>query len=155
MPGQPLKLTLTKVNLDEKFPEEAQIAKRVGEAILSIGGIAPIQSPVVSNAGSFNPNVKPYYSPLLCKACHEKQYNDWTQTKHSHALKTLVDAKQTTPDCLPCHSEVFRAAQRYSRSRISPRSRGGVRYVPHECLAAWAGAQGHGGSLEGRSQNLP
>lgn len=111
-PGQPLKVTMTKVNLDEKFPEEAEVAKRVGEAILAIGGTAPIPSPV-ANSGNFNPNIKPYYSPLLCKACHEKQYNDWAQTKHSHALKTLVDAKQTTPDCLPCHSEVYRAAQRY------------------------------------------
>ena len=110
--GQSLNLTLTRVNLDEKFAENAEVAKRVGEAVLKITGAMTAPVPAV-NVSNINPNVKPYYSPLLCKACHEKQYQDWSQTKHARALKTLVDGKNTTPDCLPCHSEVFRASQRY------------------------------------------
>ena len=110
--GEKLNLTLARVNLDEKFAEDKEVAAKVGAAVLKIGGAAPIPSPAV-NMSNINPNVKPYYSPLLCKACHEKQYQDWAQTKHARALKTLVDGKNTTPDCLPCHSEVFRASQRY------------------------------------------
>ena len=110
--GESPRVALTRVGIDEKFAEDAEVGKRVGAAVLKIGGTmtTPVPAVTVSN---INPNVKPYYSPLLCKACHEKQYQDWSQTKHARALKTLVDGKNTTPDCLPCHSEVFRASQRY------------------------------------------
>lgn len=111
--GQPLKMTAARVDLDETFPEDESVSKRVGEAILATGGVATVPSAILTNAAQPANPVKPYYSPLHCKFCHEKQYNDWAQTKHAKALKALVAEKRTTPDCLPCHSEVFRVSQRY------------------------------------------
>jgi len=111
VPGQSPTVTAQRIMLDEKFAEDEQIAKRVGQGILALGNTIPVPQPVEQNAGVNN--AKPYYSPQLCKACHQKQYEDWALTKHAKALKTLVDTKNTTSDCLPCHSELYRSAQRY------------------------------------------
>lgn len=119
-PGQAHKVTAQRVMMDEKFAEDEQIAKQVGQGILAISGTPAVPSPLPSqanaNAGGNGGDLgaqkgfvaKPYYSPLLCKACHQKQYEDWAQTKHARAIKTLVDGKNMTPDCLPCHSELYR-----------------------------------------------
>jgi hypothetical protein len=116
-PGQAPTVKAQRIMMDETFAEDQQIAKQVGQGILAIGG-NPVPSPVsnqpgmTANAGGVgNTNgfdAKPYYSPMLCKACHQKEYEDWALTKHSKALKTLVDSKNMTPDCLPCHSELYR-----------------------------------------------
>jgi hypothetical protein len=92
-PGQPVKVTNNSVNLDEKFPEDKQVADQVAKGILAMG-LVPQEMPVAQM--SHTPDVKPYYSPLLCKACHQKQYDDWSKTK-----------------CLPCHSELYRATEKY------------------------------------------
>lgn len=40
-----------------------------------------------------------------CKGCHEKQYENWKTTKHSHALASLVQTNdQHRYDCIGCHS---------------------------------------------------
>lgn len=115
VPGQSPTVTAQRIKLDEKFAEDEQIAKRVGEGILALGNTVPVPQPVQQNVGvNANPNNgKPYYSPQLCKACHQKQYEDWALTKHAKAILTLVEKKNTTPECLPCHSERYRAQQTY------------------------------------------
>jgi len=111
-PGEPPKVAFSRVMLDEKFAEDQQVADRVGKAIVALG-MAP-QPQVAPQMQTVNaPDVKPYYSPLLCKVCHQRQYEDWVLTKHAKALKTLVNVRNTTPDCLPCHSEQYRASKRY------------------------------------------
>ncbi|MBY0587326.1 hypothetical protein K2X85_09135 [bacterium] len=42
-----------------------------------------------------------------CGACHQKAFDKWKSTKHSHALETLRDAKPEgqdyNPECIKCH----------------------------------------------------
>jgi hypothetical protein len=39
-----------------------------------------------------------------CKLCHEEIYEKWANTKHAHALETLVAKKEDQNKlCLPCH----------------------------------------------------
>jgi len=59
---------------------------------------------------------KPYYPPTLCRACHLKEYQDWAGSKHARAIETLVAANRAVPECLPCHSEMYRRLQRFTTS---------------------------------------
>lgn len=128
------KVALTRLALNEKIAEDPDLLKQINDANQAMG-IAPAgDNYVPANQVGFVP--KPTYSPKLCKACHLKQYEDWSQTKHAKALQTLVDATRTTPDCLPCHSETYRAARQYSRP---DNGIGGV-----ECATCHADALPHG-----------
>lgn len=136
-PGQPFKVTYNSVPLDDKFAEDQKVADRVAKGILATNvqpqAASAVEAYVESSQQS---NVKPYYSPLLCKACHQKHYDDWIQTKHAIALKTLVDRKSTNPDCLPCHSELYRATGRYVANQNQ--------YAGVECATCHANALPHG-----------
>lgn len=132
-PGQPLRVTMSTVPLDEKFAEDQKVLALVAKGILATG-VAPQVSPNIEAAN--RTGVKPYYSPLLCRACHQKHYEDWAKTKHAVALKTLVDGKSTTPDCLPCHSELYRATSKYV---ANPNAAAGV-----ECATCHANTLPHG-----------
>jgi hypothetical protein len=53
-----------------------------------------------------------YVGSQACKRCHEDAYDIWKKTPHSHAYKTLVDAKrpsnrQYDPECIVCHTVGF------------------------------------------------
>jgi hypothetical protein len=40
-----------------------------------------------------------------CKTCHVKQYENWKNTKHSHAMASLAETgDQHRYDCVGCHS---------------------------------------------------
>jgi predicted CXXCH cytochrome family protein len=114
-PGQEPKVDTKRITLDEKYAEDPDILKQVNDGIQALGlPITPVPTPIPN--GAVGVATKPYYSPNLCKACHLKQYEDWVQTKHAKALKTLVDGKNATPDCMPCHSERYRVARQYVAS---------------------------------------
>lgn len=115
-PGQAPKLEFRNVVLNEDYPEDAEVDKLVKEGIISLGAATPSQNqavsqpnPTITYPDGFQP--KPYYSPMLCKVCHAREYEDWAKTKHARALKTLDAGKNLTPDCLPCHSELYRSSR--------------------------------------------
>lgn len=137
--GDAPKLTYTRVMLNETYAEDKDIDSRIKQGIQALG----LPSALGANPEyeAIRSNNKPYYSPLLCKACHQKQYTDWALTKHAKALRTLTDAKSTTPDCLRCHSELFRQSLRYIASD-SPI--GGV-----ECATCHASVLPHGMERKG------
>ena len=54
--------------------------------------------------GTTEQAVDHYLGADVCQRCHKAEYDQWKTTDHSHAWKTLVDAKkESTPDCVPCH----------------------------------------------------
>jgi hypothetical protein len=53
-----------------------------------------------------------YVGSEKCKRCHESAYDVWKNTPHSHAYRTLVEAKrpsnrQYDPECIVCHTVGF------------------------------------------------
>lgn len=45
-----------------------------------------------------------YIGPDGCRFCHIAHFNEWLQTNHSRAFKTLVEVGQEkNEDCIPCH----------------------------------------------------
>lgn len=112
-PGQDPVMVWRKVPLGPDVPEDESIAKRVDEMMLEIrkkAGVVVSAAEGAYTPGQHNPNS--YYPPLTCKACHIEQYEDWTRTRHAHAISTLLDARRAIPECLECHSEMWRRAKR-------------------------------------------
>lgn len=107
IPGQEPKVAFNKVELDPKYAEDEQVSLTVRTAN-AVWANATVQHATAA----MSPQAI-HYSVMLCKACHQKQYAQWTQTKHAIALKTLVNKQSTTPDCLPCHSEDYRVKKQY------------------------------------------
>ncbi|OPZ18967.1 MAG: Cytochrome c-554 precursor [candidate division BRC1 bacterium ADurb.BinA364] len=60
-------------------------------------------------------------SATVCKACHDGQYQQWTETRHSHAMQTLIDNNQQfNPDCLPCHTTSYRKDNGFQNLSTTP-----------------------------------
>ncbi|MBI3946973.1 MAG: hypothetical protein HY321_13700 [Armatimonadetes bacterium] len=47
-----------------------------------------------------------------CGVCKKRAYGAWLKHPHSRALRTLEEKGRVVPECLPCHSQTFRAAGR-------------------------------------------
>ena len=135
--GQQPKFTLQKIALEANVVEDEAVKKQVkefmGKGRPQIVNAEP-KPPVVQQA--VNPNAKPYYPSALCKTCHVKEYEDWRTTEHASAIATLTSEQRMIPECLKCHSEMFR---RLERVTVMPKGEGGV-----ECATCHMGSLPHG-----------
>lgn len=136
-PGQLPTYSVRKIPLDDRIAEDVAIKKRVEEFM----GKVP-QTPTYTPAGS-RTQVEPtksqgpaYYPPLLCKGCHAAEYEQWAATKHARAVETLTSQNRAIPECLKCHSEMFRRLQRLTITSGTP---AGV-----DCMTCHAGSLPHG-----------
>jgi len=46
--------------------------------------------------------------PHPCVPCHDKQVEQWQTTRHASAVQSLRDKGNLSPQCLSCHSELYR-----------------------------------------------
>ncbi len=79
---------------------------RYGQKMHTLQAMGPTAKQVVKTA------VAKYVGSKRCGECHEKAYEIWEKSKHSHAYQTLVDAKrpslrQYDPECIVCHTVGF------------------------------------------------
>ncbi len=120
IPGQSLKFSVRKMPVDESIAEDTAVKKRVEEFMGKIR-----QTPTYARATT-EPQVTvgqgsaKYYPPLLCKACHASEYEQWESTKHAKAVATLTAQQRAIPECLKCHSEMFRRLQRLTLTSGAP-----------------------------------
>lgn len=144
--GRDPKLSARSVVLDDKIKADEAVAKQVSDFSIATthpGTVAsahpgPAPAPAQGTQGTQG---TPYYSPALCKACHINEYEDWRKSKHASAIATIVEAKSLTPECLSCHSEMFRRLQRVT---VPSDNVGGV-----ECATCHMNSLPHG--MERRS----
>lgn len=138
-PGQDTKITIQKTTLEEAIEEDPEIKTLVDDYMKAQNiPTTPVVNPAPPK--TFTPpmatNDKPYFPSQLCKVCHLKQFDDWQQTKHSTAATTLINQQRTGPDCLPCHSEMYRKLGQFVPQ---DENRGGV-----ECASCHMDALPHG-----------
>lgn len=132
--GQEPKVYLRRVTLDDQYAEEPQIRRQIDDAMAAL--VIPATETPHGPGDQIGSAPKPVYSNKLCKACHLPQYEDWVTTKHAVAIKTLADQNKDTPECLPCHSERYRA----TRQHVAPQDGiGGV-----DCATCHAASLPHG-----------
>jgi len=55
-----------------------------------------------------------------CGTCHVSEYSSWLGSKHAKALDTLIEKKQTTATCVPCHSTNFQRNEGFVLSENEP-----------------------------------
>ncbi|MDO8683991.1 MAG: multiheme c-type cytochrome [Armatimonadota bacterium] len=118
-PNKELKVNATRTFLDESIIEYPDVKKIIDEHLQSERELAKVTSAAVtkmlaspsSHGESMTSGV--YYDSRTCVSCHKSQYDSWSKTKHSTALKTLVDKNRVIPACLSCHSELYRQKGTY------------------------------------------
>ena len=137
VPGEEPKVECRTILLDQKVPADEAVAKKIEEFTLNAKNTATAARAPTSPHGNFSGFAasKPYYSSQLCKACHTSQYDDWQKTKHAAAIQSLVSADRNEPECLTCHSEMFRTIR---NAHVPKAQTGGVecatchkRSIPH------------------------
>jgi hypothetical protein len=67
-----------------------------------------------------------YVGSEVCGDCHEKAYAVWKKSDHSHAYKTLVDARrpslrQYDGECIVCHTVGFGYNTGFTNERQTPK----------------------------------
>ncbi|MCE5314665.1 MAG: multiheme c-type cytochrome [Armatimonadota bacterium] len=142
--GHDAKIDVRKIFLEKAIPEDEAVLKMVkGEREHAVKTssrqlVAPKagKNIIASGSSAGDGDKKPYYPPQLCRTCHLKEYEDWAKTGHANAIKTLVDAKRTVPECLTCHTEMFRRLGQWASSADGI---GGV-----ECASCHANSLPHG-----------
>jgi len=110
--------TFNQIILDDRIPDSPKIAP-IQESFLkrSQSSITP---PAAQPQNGFA-NDNPFVGSEVCRLCHEDIYNKWRNTKHAHALETLVIKKQSTnPDCLRCHTVGFGEPTGYEVKQNQP-----------------------------------
>lgn len=132
--GQPLSLAVRMVTVDKTIPEDQTAKKQIskflsGPAQSSLG--VELGSQVVRVA-----NERTYCDSGTCRACHPNEYEDWRKTNHAKAVQTLKSKDRLIPECLQCHSEEFRQAQKANINVANP---AGV-----ECATCHASVLPHG-----------
>jgi 2',3'-cyclic-nucleotide 2'-phosphodiesterase (5'-nucleotidase family) len=88
--------------------------------------------------------VEPYFSYQSCSACHPNEVAHWKGTRHAGALRTLLAQQKAIPDCLPCHSDMYK---RQRRLVVNAEQTGGV-----ECIACHANVAPH--RSEGKKSDI-
>lgn len=59
----------------------------------------------VAHLEALLPNKEDFLTVAKCQGCHEKQYDNWKKTKHSHAMASLIETgDEHRYDCVGCHS---------------------------------------------------
>jgi hypothetical protein len=139
-PGEAPVLSCELVELTQAVAYDEKIKERIDAFSFSNSVPLAQQRNILPVSGKANDNAfvsdKPYYSPEICKPCHVRQYEDWARTKHSVALKTLIDHQGLSDECLTCHSEEYRRLGKVSAPRGDV---GGV-----ECATCHVDALPHG-----------
>lgn len=58
--------------------------------------------------------VEKWYAPAdQCATCHRREYTIWQQQKHARAVADLSQKRRLVPECLPCHSELYRRSRQF------------------------------------------
>lgn len=132
--GSEKRLTYTSVSIDPSLEEDPDVLKIVQDYVKE-------QSlSVKSTHISTNDPPQPYFPYQSCVSCHTNEFTHWKTTRHSKALATLLKEDKAIPECLPCHSDMYRRAKRVV---VNSEQLGGV-----ECIACHVDVLPHGADFK-------
>lgn len=112
--GQEPNVEFSRTEMTEHIADEPEVAKLVDDYMKNRGALrleSPVQQtsqvePLAAQLSGFQ--VEAQHNPDTCKSCHKSQYNSWAKSKHAFALESLKKKERMVPECLKCHSEIFR-----------------------------------------------
>jgi hypothetical protein len=72
-------------------------------------------------AGATPVGADKYLGAATCERCHQSIYNQWKETRHAHAMQTLVNVQQdANPACVVCHVVGFKEPTGFVSHAVSP-----------------------------------
>lgn len=106
----------TSLPIDEAIPENSEIAKMYEEVKAELAKQAV-------QAMSTAPGKPTFIGAVSCKACHQRQYDQWLGTRHAAAFASLGlrdKTNQSKPECVRCHSAGFGEPGGFVSMQITP-----------------------------------
>lgn len=97
--GDQKKVSFSRTQIDKSTDEDPEVPKVVRDYY---------DSQAVKPGANANATAEPYYGYKDCATCHPDEVEQWKSTRHAGALKTLLSQHKCIPDCLPCHSDMYR-----------------------------------------------
>jgi 2',3'-cyclic-nucleotide 2'-phosphodiesterase (5'-nucleotidase family) len=104
--------------LNSAYPDEPTMKAKVDQALVAIntaGMRAAAQSAALPAGGAAaaaaaSPDApKTYLGSDACKTCHAVEHSIWTESKHAHAMQTLVEQHSDfNPECVGCHVVAYK-----------------------------------------------
>jgi len=95
--------SLRYVDLNDKIEKDPLLTQLTGEYMEKLNA-KPTGLPELKQAG--------FVGPLACKSCHEAEYEQWSNSKHAKAWKSLEDSGRIEEAaCTPCHSTGFTGSE--------------------------------------------
>jgi len=111
--------TFNQIILDDRIPDSPRAAP-IQERFLKRSQ-SSVMPPAEPAKNGFATHDNSFVGSEVCRLCHEDIYNKWHETKHAHALETLVTKKQSTnPECLRCHTVGFGEQSGYTVQENQP-----------------------------------
>lgn len=110
--GQVQNQTNRYIAMDDSIPDDPVAASEVSSAhseftnqeIQSAQQQAAAASPTPPTANLLPASNSPYVGVDECAKCHQREYNIWKTTNHSHAIESLQKKnEQFDPSCIKCH----------------------------------------------------
>jgi len=75
-----------------------------------------------SITASRSKNANRYVGPKSCKACHEKEYEIWSGSRHAHAFDSLEKkGDHYSPRCIKCHTVGYMSSDGYVNAKLTPK----------------------------------
>ena len=112
--------------LGRYYPSDPEMFEYVNEAM----GAAEATASGAANRGAAELQAastaklvatQPYLGSAGCKACHTGAYQQWSETGHAHALRTVEsDPKGGDPSCVSCHVTGFQQTGGFVSRERSP-----------------------------------
>ena len=89
--------------LASTMPESQPVLDMVNEFQNNLNELLKVEA-VKTAQGRAAPDGSYFVGSTTCGSCHVKEHEVWSETAHSHAFQTLVDAhSEALPECFRCH----------------------------------------------------
>ena len=113
--------------LNAAYPEDSVMKSRVDGALAEINNtgrmaaqLAQASNGSAAEAGD-GEEVRNFLTAEACKECHGTEYAVWVESKHAHAMETLIhkDAEYN-PECVGCHVVGFKRKGGFVDAKATP-----------------------------------
>ena len=144
-----LKLTLDRNNRIAGFEHEAiAMPAKVPDAPQMEGWYKAYNDAVKANylrkvevRKKMKSGASPFSGAKACKACHQKEHETWSASKHARAYKTLSNVEKAfDPNCLACHTLGFNQDGGFIDRQLT------AGFANVQCESCHGAARAHAGS---------
>lgn len=108
--------------LDQSIPDDSLLLQLVQKYKRQMQARPSPRLAATKQGGKRRKRLSGYYMGAgKCRECHQKEYDQWTQSKHANAYELLeVKQQQTDSNCLHCHTTGYKIANGFRNLHTTP-----------------------------------